>query len=60
MSAVEDIADRARERTVARVAEAVRAAVPGARVETGAAGVTIAGRGLRGDARLRWIAGLVR
>lgn len=60
MSGVARIAERARERAAARVADAVRAAVPGVRVETTGEGVAIEGRGLRGDARLRWIAGLLR
>lgn len=60
MSAVERIARRARERAVARAAEAIRAAVPGVTVEAGPEGVVVTGRRLRRDARLRWIAGLLR
>lgn len=43
---------------VRRVAEAVRRAVPDARVEERADGVLIEGRGIR--ERLRWIGGLLR
>jgi hypothetical protein len=46
------------ERAIARVAEAVRAAVPDARVEPRDDGVAIEGRNLR--ARLRWIGGLLK
>jgi hypothetical protein len=60
VSAVERIAVRAQARAIARVAEAVRAALPGTRVEAGNDRVTIAGRGVVRDARLRWIAGLLK
>ncbi|MEP9359320.1 hypothetical protein [Sphingomonas sp. KR3-1] len=43
---------------IRRVADAVRAVVPDARVEERADGVVIEGRGLR--ERLRWIGGLLR
>jgi len=46
------------ERAIARIAAAVRAAVPDARVEERGDGVAIEGRGLR--ERLRWIGGLLR
>lgn len=46
------------ERAIARVADAIRAAVPDARVELREDGVQVEGRGLRG--RLRWIGGLLR
>lgn len=45
-------------RAIERVAEAVRAAVPDANVETRDDGVAISGRNLR--ARLRWIGGLLK
>lgn len=45
-------------RAIARVAEAVRGAVPDAGVETREDGVAITGRNLR--ARLRWIGGLLK
>lgn len=45
-------------RAIARVAAAVRDAVPDARVELRDDGVAIEGRGLR--ARLRWIGGMLR
>ena len=48
----------AAERAIARVAEAVRQAVPDARVAVRPDGVEIEGRGLR--ERLRWIGGLLR
>lgn len=49
---------KAVERAIMRVAEAVRAAVPDARVEMREDGVSIEGRSLRD--RLRWIGGLLR
>lgn len=45
---------------VARLAGRIAEAVPGARVEASEGRVTIAGRGLRFDAALRWIGSLVR
>jgi hypothetical protein len=60
VNAVETIAARAQARAVARVAGAVRAAVPGVRVEAGHDRVIIAGRRIARDARLRWIAGLLK
>ncbi|WP_342248565.1 hypothetical protein [Sphingomonas sp. OTU376] len=45
-------------RAIDRVAEAVRTAVPDARVELRDDGIAIEGRGLR--ARLRWIGGLLK
>jgi hypothetical protein len=45
-------------RALERVAEAVREAVPDARVETRDDGVAIEGRNLR--ERLRWIGGLLK
>lgn len=60
MSAAERIAARAQGHAVTRVAGAVRAAVPGARVEAGDGGVTIEGRGVARDPRLRWVAGLLK
>lgn len=45
-------------RTVARVAEAVRAELPDAAVEPRDDGVAITGRRLR--ERLRWVGGLLR
>lgn len=49
---------KAVERAIARVADAVRQAVPDARVEVRGDGVTVEGRGLR--ERLRWIGGLLK
>lgn len=46
------------ERAIARVAGAIRRAVPEARVEETAQGVVIEGRGIR--ERLRWIGGLLK
>lgn len=60
MSALERIADRAGVRAADRVADTVRAAMPGARVAREGERITIEGRGLRRDSRLRWIAGLLR
>lgn len=60
MSAVERIADRAEAQAADRVAGAVRATVPEARVAREGGRVTIEGHGLRRDSRLRWIGGLLR
>lgn len=58
MSAAERIAAARVAAMRARLAEAVRAEMPGATVEVGEDGVTVSGRGVR-DA-LRWPAGLIR
>ena len=60
MRIVTRMAERAALRARERVAEALRGAVPGVRVEATRDGVAIEGRHLSQDARLRWIAGLIR
>lgn len=58
------IAEDARRRTLDRLGTAARNAFPDLRVEADDRAVTLSGRRLirrmLGDARLRWIAGLIR
>ncbi len=60
MSTGERIGAQAQARAIDRVARALAARLPGVRVEATRAGVALNGRGLSCDARLRWIAGLIR
>ena len=59
-ASVERRGEAAAARTAARLAEAVRARVPGARVALDGTEVTVTGRGVLTDAVLRWPAGLLR
>lgn len=52
--------ERRVEDAAARVAAAVREAAPGVRISQEGSHVTIEGRGLAADVRLRWIGGLLR
>lgn len=64
MSALEDrgtvIAERERERAVARLAARLSEEVPHARVAADDHGVTVTGRGVLRDPRLVWIGSLLK
>lgn len=64
MRRVERMAEAAAARAAGRLAERLRAELPGLRIEAGPGGVTIAGRDLARRAaampELRWIGGLMR